>query len=202
LEALNSPMINLLYQRMSVSPLTQEAIMGASGLIRIGQGTAISSAVALVPQLANYQIETNVLLFSIRSAFRATDPQSAAALGRAAADNTNPSLAFRQACAEALRAIHTLAALPYLATLLDDPDQSIQSSGAAGMAAFANGLPVQTLAGVPSLSFLQRPATAPYMTPNTIANGAAGPRAYTTVAFWKAWWAANGSALAAQPSPQ
>jgi hypothetical protein len=195
LDQLNSPMIDLLYQRMSASALPQEAIMGFSGLIRQGRGVALGPALALAPQLGKYPHQTNVMLSSIRASFRATDPPSVMALGQAAVDATNPSVPLREACAEALRAIHTPAALPYLAALLDDPDLNLQSAAVGGLSAFANGLPVQTQAGVPSLSYLQRPSSAPYQTQDTIANQAMGPQAYKRAPFWKTWWGANHAAL-------
>ena len=88
-------------------------------------------------------------------------------------------------------------ALPYLAALLDDPDPDLRAEGVGGLGAFANGLPVQTSANVPSLGYLQRPASAPYMTKETDANFALGPGAETEprLSFWKTWWLQNRTSL-------
>jgi hypothetical protein len=69
-----------------------------------------------------------------------------------------------------------------------------------GMGAFANGLPVQTTAGVASLAFLQVPASAPYKTAETMANFAMGSTAIETneasyLSFWNGWWSSNRASL-------
>ncbi|MEO7144558.1 MAG: HEAT repeat domain-containing protein [Bryobacteraceae bacterium] len=136
------------------------------------------------------------MLLSIRDYFRATGADSVAALGAAATNSSNPNNAFREAAGHALAAIHTSAALPFLATLLDDSDLNLRVEAVGGMGAFANGLPTQTKAGVPSLSYLQLPASAPYKTAATAANLAFGVQAVTAneasyLLFWKSWWSQN-----------
>jgi len=174
--------------------------MGLSGLIRAGVGAALASATQGESTFAGYPIENGVLLQSVRDFFRATDPGSIAALGQAATDSTNPNLPFRRAAAHALAGIHTISTLPYLATLLDDADALLRTEGIGGIGSFANGLPIQTAAGVPGLAHLQLPASAPYRTPATVANFALGPQAIqsnesTYLSFWQQWWLQNKAAL-------
>ena len=140
-----------------------------------------------------------VLLLNIRDSFRATDSVSVNSLGQSATDSTKP-LAFREAAAHALAAIHTATALPFLAALLDDPERSLRVEAVGGLGAFANGLSVQTSAGVPSLSHLQFPDKAPYKTAETVAHLAMGwqaiaPNEASYLSYWKAWWAEHKASL-------
>ncbi len=195
-----SPVIAVLYQRMSTSSSAQQQILGLSGLIRSGSAAALASAAGAESTFGSYPTENGILLLSIRDYFRAADANSVAAAGQAAVDSTNPSLAFREAAAHALAAIHTAAALPYLATLLDDPDSNLRVEAIGGMGAFVNGLSIQTSAGAASLAYLQLPASAPYQTAGTIANLAMGSRAIAKnetsyLSFWKSWWSQNRAGL-------
>ena len=189
LDELNSPVVRLLYQRMSMSSSPQHRVLGLGGLIRRGSAPALQSAT----EFEKYAMENGELLSSIRDQFRATDANSIAILGRAAVGSTTQSPALREAAAHALASIHTVETLPYLATLLDDPDVKLRIEAIGGMASFANGLIVQTPACVPSLACLQFPDSAPYKTPDTIANFAMGAAAIERneaayLSFWKNWW--------------
>lgn len=114
-------------------------------------------------------------------------------------DSTNPT-PLREAIAHALSAIHTAATLPYLATLFDDPDINLRIEAIGGVGAFANGLPIQTLSGTPSLAHLQFPAAAPYMTTDTQLHFALGalaivPNEAAYLSYWKQWWLQNKTTL-------
>jgi hypothetical protein len=200
LDQLQSPTVAVLYQRMSASASPQQQALGLGGLIRGGSAAALASAAQAAATLASYQVENGILLLSIRDYFRAADANSVAAAGSATVGSAGLSLAFREAAAHALAAIHTAAALPYLAALLDDPDPNLRAEAIGGMGAFANGLPVQTSAGTPSLAYLQLPASAPYKTADTIANLAFGTQAITRneasyLSFWTSWWGQNRAGL-------
>jgi hypothetical protein len=200
LDQLQSPVVALLYQRMSNSTSTQQRILGLSGLIRGGSGTALIAAAEGAASFGSYPTETSVLLLSIRDHFRPTEPSAVAALGQTAADFANPSLAFREAAAHALAAIHSVTTLPYLATLLDAPETELRVEAIGGIGAFANGLPVQIAAGVPSLAHLQLPPAAPYRTGDTMVNFALGSQAIerneaSYLLFWKQWWSQHRTAL-------
>jgi hypothetical protein len=200
LDALGSPVAGTLYQRQSASASVSQKLMGLSGLIRQGSASALAAAAALATQFASFPRETGVLLNSIQSEFRATDTNSLAILGNIAVDSTNPAINLREASAHALSAIHTNATLPYLAALLDDPDEKLRFEAIGGLGAFANGLSVQTPANTPSLASLQLNPGAPYRTADTIANFARGEQAISRnetayLAFWKNWWATNRSGL-------
>jgi hypothetical protein len=196
LDELHSPVIQRLYKRMSASASPNQKILGLSGLIRGGSAAALTAAFEAASSLNAYPLEAGVLLNAIRNEFRSTDSTSVEVLGHIAA-STGSSQPLRESAARALVAIHTKQALPYLAALLDDPDPNLRSEGIGGLGSFANGLPVQTPAGVPSLAYLQRPASAPYMTKATVANFALGPAPAdaTRLSFWKAWWLQNRASL-------
>ena len=200
LDELGSPVAGILYQRLSASASVSQRFMGLSGLIRQGSASALSAASSLASQFASFPQETGVLLNAIRNDFRPTDANSVAVLGNIAVDSANLSVSLRQASAHALSSIHTSATLPYLAALLDDPDEELRFEAIGGIGAFANGLAVQTPANTPSLASLQLKPGAPYRTPETIANFARGEQAISRneaayLAFWKNWWATNRSAL-------
>lgn len=199
LDQLNSPVVALHYQRMSTSSSAQQQMLGLSGLIREGSGTALAAAAQAASTFVAYPMENGILLQSIRDNFRSADISSVAALGQAAVDSAHP-IAFREAEAHALAAIHTIQSLPYLATLLADSDTNLQIEAIGGLGAFANGLPAQTAAGVSNLAYLQLPPSAPYRTAETLANFALGPYAIqqnesSYLSFWKQWWAAQRTAL-------
>jgi hypothetical protein len=194
LDKLASPVVMVLYQRMSAANSAEQKILGLSGLIRGGNTVALRSAIQATSALTNPSVEYGVLLRSIQDEYRAVDSVSVAALGQAAV-NSSLRPDFRRSAAHALRAIHTIEAVPFLATLLDDPDANLQTEGVGGLASFANGLPVQTTAGVASLSYLHSPESAPYKTTDTVANFAMGEAAIRYLSFWKSWWSQNRTAL-------
>jgi hypothetical protein len=200
LDDLQSPIIELLYERMATSAVLDNQLLGLSGLIRSGNASALTIAIQKAPAAAPGDPAIGILLRSIKDDFRATDANSVAALGAAATNSSNPNTAFREAAAHALAAIHTSATLPFLATLLDDSDFNLRVEAVGGMGAFANGLPTQTKASVSSLSYLQLPAGARYKTDATVANLAFGVQAITRneasyLSFWKSWWSENRASL-------
>ena len=194
LDHLGSPVAMTLYRRMAASPSSEQKILGLSGLIRGGDPTALEGAAQLVGSSPRSSIEMGVLLTSIGDELRTVDPRSVAILGKCTLPS-NTNLAFRKAAAHALRSIHTMDALPFLAALLDDPDPELRAEGAGGLASFANGLSVQTTADAPSMRHMQLPKSARFKTDETVAHLAMGEAALKHVAFWKDWWAQNKAAL-------
>jgi hypothetical protein len=198
LDQLNSAFSTILYQRMSTSASFPEKILGLSGLIRAGDPAALLAAAQLASQFEAYPSENAVLLWSIQNEFRSSE--GVAALGPVAVDSTNQSFALRQATAHALGAIHTAPSLPYLATLLDDPNLTLQTEAIRGIAFFANGLPIQTASSVPTLGHMQFTGNAPYRNADTVANFVLGQQTIEQnmsryQSFWKNWWSQHRSAL-------
>jgi hypothetical protein len=196
LDELNSTVTQRLYQRTAASSSPQLQELGLSGLIRGGNTAALVSALKSASRFA----DNGVLVASIRNEFRASDANAIAVLGEAATNATNLALLLRVAAAHALAAIHSVGTLPYLATLLDSPNYDLRVEAIGGFSAFSNSLPIQTSAGVPSLSYLQLPASAPYKTQDTLANFAMGPQAVgqretSLLSFWKSWWSQHRTSL-------
>jgi hypothetical protein len=199
LDELKSPVVQVLYQRMSTSASPEHRILGLSGLIQNGDAAALSAAAQVVPD-SKGTVEHGTLLNGVRDGFRTTDAGSISVLGRIALDSNNPSRDFREAAAHALASIHNRAALPYLATLLDDPDEKLRIEGIGGLGCFANGTHMQTTANTPSLASLQLTGDGTYRTAETIANFAQGEQAIERneagyLAFWKGWWSSNRASL-------
>lgn len=195
IDELNSSVPRLFYQRLASSASTEQQVFGLSGLIRSGDTSALTAAAQIASAVAGGQPQ-GVLLLSVREYLRPTDPTSVNAVGQVATDSALPT-ALREAAAHVLAAVHTAAALPLLATLLDDPDLNVQVQAVGGMGSFANGLPVRTSQSAVTLAYLQLPANAPYKTQDTVANFALGQAANETsyISFWKNWWSANRASL-------
>lgn len=192
LEQLQSPILALLYQRLSSSGSPQQQALGLAGLIRQGSSAALSKAATLAVILAGFPKENGILLLSIRNQFRTSDSGSVKVLGQIAVDTTANQL-FREAAAHVLAAIHTRESLPFLAQLLSDDDVTLRMEAIGGFSSFANGLPAQTASGTPGLAHLQLPVDSPYQTPETLANFAMGSQAIERnesqyLAFWQTWW--------------
>jgi hypothetical protein len=200
MDQLDSPISRVFYQHMSTSPIVQHRVVGLSGLIRAGDLSALTSSASAAQEFEGYPLEDGILLNSIQYEFRTTDATSVAVLGQISVDSATPSLVFREAAAHALASIHTIDALPYLATLLADPDVKLRVEGIGGLGAFANGLQVQTTANTPSLAGLQLSASSPYRTSATIANFAQGEQAIELneaayLTFWRTWWSDHRASL-------
>lgn len=200
LDQLGSPYVTLLYQRLANSSVAAQRILGIAGLVRTGDVGALTSAIQIESTATAHLIEYGMMLSSIREIFRATSSDAVAVLGQAATDSANASEPLREAAGHALSAVHTLASLPYLVTLLSDNDPLLRAEAVGGIGSFANGLAVQTLAGVPGLLYLQFPASAPYMTASTRQNFALGRQAIARnesayISFWEQWWLQNRTAL-------
>jgi hypothetical protein len=195
IDELNSSVPQLFYQRLASSASTEQQVFGLSGLIRSGDTSALTAAAQIASAVTGSQAQ-GVLLFSVREYLRPTDPTSVNAVGQVATDSALPN-ALREAAAHVLASVHTAAALPLLATLLDDPDLNVQVEAVGGMGSFANGLPVRTRQSAVTLAYLQLPANAPYKTQDTVANFALGQAANETsyISFWKNWWSANRASL-------
>jgi hypothetical protein len=200
LDQLNSPVIQVLYQRLAGSTATCLQALGLAGQIRAGNAAALRTAAQAASSFEASAFENGVLLGSVKDWFRAADPASVGILGQIVVDSENGNLPFRRAAAFALAAIHTKEALPYLARLMEDADPELRADSVRGLGSFANGLPVQTMAGVPSLAHLQPQPNSPYRTADTEMHSPLNieyleKNESTYLSFWKAWWQTNHAAL-------
>lgn len=102
---------------------------------------------------------------------------------------------LRSAAVAALRAIHTRKALPFLAELLNGNSSELRYAAVAGIASFANGLPVQTLENYTSMAFASSNPAVVYANEETrlhfptVDTFLQDEQKY--ISFWKNWWAVN-----------
>ena len=189
------------YQRLSISTVVTQRMLGLSGLIRVGSSAALVAATTAEPTVASHPVENGILTQIIPANFRSSDDSSIAALGAASADSPNSNPSFREAAAHALASIHTAATLPFLAALLDDPLAALRIEAIGGLGSFAIALPVQSSANMANLGYLRMSqGNNPYRTDDTIRNFAMGQKAISQnetkyLSFWKNWWSQNRASL-------
>lgn len=188
---LDPAVLSQLWAETAASPLALTRAIGLSGQIRTGQPAALAVVTGLDPaEIASHE---KALLSNAVCAYRNGDNGGIDSLGKLADARYAQSL---QPCAaHALRSIHTRGTIQYLRRMLDSDSPQIQYEGVAGLASFANGLPVQTAANTVSMEFLKTAPNAPFASGETEKNFPAidtfheNPQAY--IQFWKSWLTAN-----------
>jgi hypothetical protein len=186
----NSPAVTRLFRYLAQSKSVNERVAGFAGLLERGDDAAIQQLENESQSLSASRAFGRVAA-AVAFAFRNAAPESVNALGRiATAQKQDPKL--RWAAAQALSAIHTREALPYLAVLLDDPNPALVSYGVVGLGFFANGVGMQTIAGMPGLDHLNKRQPSAYRTSETQKYlGMAPGRQQEYVDFWRRWWNTN-----------
>lgn len=197
LERLQSPVVGVLFQRLSNSTSVPQEILGLAGQIRSGSGAALQAAAQSAAAFESSPVELGNLLLSVREDYRPSDGASVTALGQIADSSSLPA-DFRVAAAHALAAVHTASALPYLANLFGDADTNVRVEAIGGFALFVSGFPSQ--APGTGLAYLQTQASAPFKNSSTMAHFALGYQAVEKnesfyLSFWQQWWAQNGAPL-------
>jgi hypothetical protein len=132
------------------------------------------------------------LVDQIKFYYLNTGPQAVQILGQLATD-VSAGMDLRIATGVALARMHTQQTLPYLATLLDDPNATLKTAAVGGLAAFANNVPIGS--HEPAAGAWQ------YRTDDTIAHSAFDEATIERqesyfITFWKGWWRQNQQALA------
>ena len=138
LDRLGSSVVAQFYPRLMNSGVTAQQVLGASGLIRAGSTSALAVAAQSAALFSTAPHEYGILLQAVRDSCRMSDATTVSVLGSVAVNTTQP-VSFREAAAHALSAIHAVNTLPYLATLLNDPDPPLRVEAVGGLGAFANG---------------------------------------------------------------
>lgn len=173
----------------STDPLAQA--VGLGGQIRLGSSAALATIAGLNP--AKFPSNAQDRMSASICGYTNANPGSVSSLGLLTRSGYNSNLQF---CAiHALREIHTREALPYLSQFLDSTSVRLQYEAVAGIASFANGLPVQTAQNTADLTLMTVPANASFATADTRTNFpnrrtfATQPQMY--ISFWKNWLAAH-----------
>lgn len=116
--------------------------------------------------------------------------RSVAQLGQLTINPATPRR-LRVASAVALARVHTHDTLPYLASLLNDPDPELRAMAVGGLAKFANNVAIG--------GHHPQPGEWKYRTDETMRNSAMDERLIrensALVSFWSAWWAQHRAEL-------
>jgi hypothetical protein len=158
----------------------------------IGRGdTRAIGTVVEDPMLVSFNGTDREIVTSVRDTFRATDPRSVAALiklARApqAADGLNA------AAIRALSSIHSRETVPFLAGLLSHPDKELRGRAMVGLAAFANGCPIQTPDNTKNMEYMQPRLPSVYRNSDTLAHFVvrvgSSDNESEQLSFWTTWW--------------
>ncbi len=197
LQGVNTPVVINMLKRFANSPSRGLRALGLASLIQRGDSTSLLQFEAdLKGPFADPVFQRSSGMLNIQAAielmYRSNDVAGIQTLGRLA---TSPLTMQRLAKASlyALRAIHNIQTLPYLAQLLDSPDPHTSYDALFGMAAFANGFPISQ-AGNP-IEHMTPNSNAPFASKDSLSNLPGfdtfikdQPR---FIGYWKQWWTKN-----------
>jgi len=144
------------------------------------------------PSLASYSSGAGGIVSAVRDSFRPTDHISLVNLIRLA---TAPHAAngLSAAAVRALSAIHTRETIPFLASLLGNPDLELRARAMFGLSGFVNGCPMQTPDNVRSMEYIRTELPSAYRTADTLSHlvirTGSMDQEVGYLTFWKAWWA-------------
>jgi len=170
--------------------------VGMTALLVRSDDSAVAALSSEWPSLADAPESVEVVQ-ALRSYFRSVTPQAIGSLVQLAQLSSMPA-GVQQAAVWALRSIHTQETLPFLASLLDSSDSSLKLAGAIGIAAFANGCPMQSPSNMASMAFLSCPGSRfsnADTKRNFLFNGSTPEEEAAKEAYWKSWWQSNQAAL-------
>jgi len=106
------------------------------------------------------------------------------------ATSPNSPAKLQLAATQALKAIHTAAAMRYLGLLATGPSAELQLPAAQGISFFVNGIGIPTSASSASMAWLGSGQPSGYATPDTKQHLGyrigQGESAY--IAYWQSWW--------------
>jgi hypothetical protein len=166
-----------------------EAI-GLAGSLERGIPGSIQQLARLWPGISGDSHAIYVVA-ALRDSWRGsagTDLQQLVSIATGAA----PGSKLRSAAVRSLAAVHTKEAIPFLGSLLSSADSTEQERAVYGLAAFANGCPMQTGDNVVSMAYLQCKQSGPYATAETMANFGLRPgtpeQQAPLVTYWQNWW--------------
>lgn len=188
----DSPAIRAVLRKFMQAPDAHLALFGLWELLKRGDEIALSALSKYASVIkANPDGYGSWVLVTIRSFFRNSSAPAIETLGRLVGD-TSLGDDIRYALAFALRSIHTKECVRPLARLLDDDSMKLKAEGVIGLAFFANGIGISTVADSPSMNYLNHPAPSRYKTEETRQYlGFDESRAAEFVGFWKNWWIVN-----------
>ena len=126
------------------------------------------------------------------------DPGAIAAIGRLATEYRDLDMPLLEwSAAEALNAIHTKDAMPWMIALLDSADERIGGLALNGICLFVRNSPIVTPESIPTQSWRQSREPTPFRTKETDAHCWSNPLPANAASneykkFWKLWWHDHG----------
>ncbi len=184
---LNAPAVERALRYLAEKGTGDTKLTVLAALLNLGDLAAIRQVQALSPTLNTQQGAAGGLISAV-SLFRNPDPAAIVTLGSIASAAATP-LPLRSAAAQAVSAIHTNDAVPWLGKLLADESVAIRLSAARGLSFFANGIGIPTPESMPTLSHLNQRVPTSYATADTqskLGYTPGGEEAY--IAYWTTWW--------------
>jgi hypothetical protein len=184
---LGSNVLLPMWTQLSLSPTPITRAIGLAGQIRLGLPTALAALSNTDPRTFTSDAQDHLSAAICR--YTNGDSGAVSSLGALTKSAYADNLKF---CAvHALRAIHNKEALAYLSPLLDSASARLQYEAVAGIASFANGLPIQTPANTANMSLYTVPPNAPFATADTQKHfptqRAFTKQPQTYISFWKSW---------------
>lgn len=177
------------FRYLSSSTSSSQMLLGITALVEAGDTNGLLSAEKLSGGLAAGNPGADMVASAIKVQFRNPDPLAVAALGRMATSNEASAL-MQDAAAQALTAIHSKAAVPWLGILLTESSAQMQIYGAQGLSYFVNGVGIPTVQSMRTLDHLNNRQPTQYRTAETDQHiGYASGQASSFVQYWQAWWA-------------
>ena len=184
---LGSSVLSPVWNQLSSSVAPAARATGLAGQVRTGSPAALAALARSDP--TTFDPMSVSYLASAICRYTGGDAGGISSLGALARSTYGGRVPL--CAAHALRSIHSGDAVRELVPLLDSPAQRLQYEAVAGIASFANGLPVATPANIRNMSFLAVPSSAMSASPDTMQNFPAlgeflrQPQVY--ISFWKNW---------------
>ena len=175
--------------QLASSPQLATSATGLAAQIRLGLPAAIIAFGKIDPK-AIPLAEQNRMGAAVCE-YRSTDPSGIVGLGTLL--SSQPTDSLKLCITYALREIHTVDALPTLATLLSDASSQVRYDALIGIAQFAMGFPVVSMKDKPGTmtTFVPGPGVSNDMKQHFPSQGLFASDEQTYISYWKNWLASR-----------
>jgi len=183
-----------LYRTLRTNSDPSLKFVGVTGLLRSNDVSVladVANGVDLIPNL--HAVGLIPAICGVRN------PLATPYLGKIA---SSADAELQRCAAMALDYIHTNDTLPFLAQLLASSDPATREYAIQGLSRFVDNLPIQNHSNILNGGALMGQGPTPYRTAQTdeyslSRSGLNGRDDTPYLEFWKSWWAATGSSIAA-----
>jgi hypothetical protein len=193
----DSPVVQDLLRGLRANSDPELRFLALARALKAGDSSALAEVASGVDVLPGLTARIFVLpgIYGQRD----SSPATIGNLGRIA-ESSNADV--QRSAADALMRIHTLAALPFLAQLLDSRDARTRELAMAGLSRFVENLPIETQYNTINAKAVQPQGPAVYRTSETDRYSLSTRRLVDAtepetafLQFWKVWWISNRSQL-------